>query len=114
VCPFSLTDLLVVGLALDITGAGLLAVGLLVSPREIAVLSGSYYDFNAADASPSDRSSRSVASLFEDSLRHLNEVLGVVGIDDLEVARSFTEARPCVSKRWGKHISLRRLDPEDL
>jgi hypothetical protein len=42
--------LFVVGLALDITGAWLLAKGLLVSPRTIAALSGSYYNFNAGDA----------------------------------------------------------------
>ena len=50
VSPFSLTDLFVLGLALDITGAWLLAKGLLVSPRTIAAVSGSYWDFNPGDA----------------------------------------------------------------
>jgi hypothetical protein len=45
-----LTDLFVVGLALDIVGAGLLAKGLLVSPRTIAELSGQAWDFNVMDA----------------------------------------------------------------
>jgi hypothetical protein len=48
--PFSITDLFVVGLALDITGAYLLAVGLLVSSRTIALLSGQFWDYHPGDA----------------------------------------------------------------
>jgi hypothetical protein len=46
----SLTDLFVIGLALDISGAALLAKGLLLPPRMINVLSGSYWSYNARDA----------------------------------------------------------------
>lgn len=45
----SLTDPFLVGLALDISGALLLAKGLLVSPALIARLSASYWDANPAD-----------------------------------------------------------------
>jgi hypothetical protein len=49
-CIFTLADLFVVGVALDITGAALLARGLLTRPDLIGKLSGSYWDWNARDA----------------------------------------------------------------
>lgn len=47
---FSLTDLFLVGLALDISGAVLLAKGLLLSPEAISVVSGTYWDSNKGEA----------------------------------------------------------------
>ena len=46
----SLTDLFLVGLALDVTGAVLLAKGLLISPAMISVVSGTYWGSNKGEA----------------------------------------------------------------
>jgi hypothetical protein len=46
----SVTDLFVVGLGFDISGAIFLARGLLVSPEIIAKLSSTYLDMNSGDA----------------------------------------------------------------
>ncbi len=49
-CLLSLNTLFLVGLALDIAGAVLLAKGLLLSSEQIARLTGTYFGWNAGEA----------------------------------------------------------------
>jgi hypothetical protein len=73
----SLTDLFLVGLALDITGAILLAKGLLLSPGMISDVSGSYWNFNQPAAR--DRCENRVCGEFGVAFLGLGFVLQVVG-----------------------------------